>query len=89
MSRLIVPKGRRGDWALNVWIVDMMTIYKKITGKMPRVSEIPTGPKRGTPTGPFVRFLDAAIKPLRAEDTSIRLTSLRERVRELSKHPGR
>jgi hypothetical protein len=85
MSKLSVPKGRRGDREVNVWAADMMEVYKRITGKTPRVSVCPTGPMQGEPTGPLVRFLLAAIEPLRRRDKSIRLTSLRERVRELAK----
>lgn len=85
MSEHTVPKGRRGDRALNIWIADMMGIYKQITGKAPRVSVISTGPNRGKPSGPFVRYLDAAIMPLIAEGETLDLKSLHERVRDLSK----
>jgi hypothetical protein len=61
IGALTVPKGRRGDWALNIWIADMMGIYKQITGKVPRVSVASTGSMRGKSTGPFVRFLEAAM----------------------------
>jgi hypothetical protein len=43
MSKLTVPKGRRGDWALNIWIADMAGIYEQISRKTARVSVIPTG----------------------------------------------
>jgi hypothetical protein len=89
MSGMTVPKGRRADWALNIWIADMMGIYKQIMGKAPRVSVIVSGPNRGKPTGPFVRFLDAASKPLIAEGASLSLKSLRQRVRDLSKDARR
>ena len=85
-SELTVPKGRRGDWALNIWIADMMGIYKQITGKAPRVSVIASGPKRGESTGPFFRFLEAASKPLITEGGPLKLKLLHERVRDLSKH---
>ncbi len=89
MSEITVPKGRHGDRALNIWIADMMGIYKQITGKTPRVSVISTGPKRGKPTGPFVRFLEAASKPLIAEGEPLSLKSLHERVRDISKDAPR
>jgi hypothetical protein len=84
-SELTVPKGRRGDRPLNIWIADMMGIYEQLTGKAARVSIISTGAKRGKPTGPFVRFLEAAVKPLIAEGEPLSLKSLHERVRDLSK----
>jgi hypothetical protein len=89
MSEFTMPKGRRGDWALNIWIADMMGICQQITGKAPRVSVISTGPRRGKPTGLFVRFLEAASKPLIAEGEPLSLKSLHERVRDLSNDAGR
>jgi hypothetical protein len=89
MSELTLPKGRRGDRTLNIWIADMMGICEQITGKASRVSVISTGPKRGKPAGPFVRFLEAAIKPLIAEGEPLSLKSLHERVRDLSKDAAR
>jgi hypothetical protein len=83
ISELIVPKGRRGDIALNVWIADMMSIYKDITGRQARASVIPVGPAQGKPAGPFIRFLLAAIKPLTREGEPLRAESLRERIREI------
>jgi hypothetical protein len=85
ISKLIVPKGRRGDRALNTWIADMMGLYKALTGKPPRVSTISTGQNRGKPTGPFVRFLQAASKPVSANGKPLHLKSLHERVRAISK----
>jgi hypothetical protein len=89
VSELTVPKGRHGEPALNIWIADMMGIYKQIMGKAPRVSVISTGPKRGKPIGPFVRFLEAASKPLITEGEPLSLKSVHERVRELSKDARR
>jgi len=85
MNQLTVPKGRRGDRALNIWIADMMGIYEQITGKAARVSVITSGPNRRKATGPLVRFLEAAIQPLIAEGEPLTLKSLHERVRDLSK----
>jgi hypothetical protein len=83
ISRLTVPKGRRGDRALNIWIADMMGLYQEFTGKVPRVSTITTGPNRGKATGPFVRFLHAASKPLSTNGKTLHLKSLHERVRAI------
>jgi hypothetical protein len=85
ISKLIVPRGRRGDRVLNIWLADMMGLYKALTGKTPRVSTITTGPNRGKATGPFVRFLQAASKPVSANGNPLRLKSLHERVRAISK----
>jgi hypothetical protein len=84
ISKLIVPKGRRGDPAMNIWIGDMMGIYKEITGRPPRVSQIAKGPNRGKAAGPFVRFLEAASCPLIRQGEPLCLNSLRERVRDFS-----
>ncbi len=84
-----LPKGRRGKPALNIWIADMMSIYKKITGKEPRASVVATGPNSGKATGPFIRFLAAASKPLATKDEPISADSLRERVRAISTDAGR
>ena len=89
MSKLIVPKGRRGDRALNIWIADMMGLYRALTGKPPRVSTTTTGPNRGKGTGPFVRFLQAASKPVSANAKPVGLKSLHERVRAISKRGRR
>ena len=67
IGELIVPKGRHGQPAVNNWIAEMMPIYKKITGKDPRASVITAGPRRGKAAGPFIRFLEAASKPLEAD----------------------
>ena len=65
IGELIVPKGHRGDAAVNDWIAAMMSIYKSVTGKDPGTSVNPPGrPDRGKAAGPLTRFLDAASKPL-------------------------
>jgi len=38
IGKLVVPKGHRGQAAVNDWIAAMMSIYKQITGKDPGVS---------------------------------------------------
>ena len=80
IGELIVPKGRHGQPAVNNWIAELMPIYQKITGKDPRASVIATGPRRGKATGPFIRFLEAASKPLEAEGEPLCVESFRERV---------
>ena len=43
----------------------MMTLYEKITGRKARTSiAAPGKPGEGNPTGPLIRFLVAAGKPL-------------------------
>jgi hypothetical protein len=65
IGKLIVPKGHHGEAAVNDWIAAMMSIYKQITGKNPGISVVaPSRPGRGKAAGPFVRFLEAAGKPL-------------------------
>jgi hypothetical protein len=83
IGELTVPKGRHGDPAANYWIAAMMPIYKKITGKDPRASVIAVGPSRGKAAGPFIRFLEAASKPLHAEGEPFGIESLRDRVRAI------
>ena len=83
MGNLTVPKGHRGKTAVNNWIAEMMEIYRKITGAEPvtsvgRVDQ----PNEGIASGPFIRFLQAAGKPLGigySED------ALRSRVRTILK----
>lgn len=60
VGKLTTLDGRRGKPALRAWIAEMMPIYKKLTGKAPRISVN----ARRKPTGPFWRFLKAASKPL-------------------------
>ena len=59
-AKRTTPRGRRGNPALRAWIAEMKPIYKKLTGKNPRISV----DARGKPTGPFWRFLKAASRPL-------------------------
>jgi hypothetical protein len=68
---------------VNIWIADMMPIYKKITGNDPRASVIASGLDRGKAAGPFIRFLEAASKPLEAEGEPLCIESLRDRVRAI------
>ena len=63
----LLPKGHLGDIAMIGWIADMVSLYKRITGKEPRFSVLRPGAARGQPTGPFLRFLQAAGEPLEIE----------------------
>jgi hypothetical protein len=86
LGRLISIKGRRGDYAANVWLVEMMSIFKVLTRKEPRISVVAGGPKRGRPSGPFLRFLEAASGPVEYEGKKpLCLDRVREQVRALSR----
>jgi hypothetical protein len=63
----LLPKGHQGDVAAIGWTADMMSLYKRITGKEPRFSVLRPGSGRGRPTGRFLRFLLAAGEPLEIE----------------------
>jgi hypothetical protein len=60
----LLPKGNHGDMAVIGWIADMMSLYEKITGREARFSVRGPGIRRGQPTGPFLRFVQAAGKSL-------------------------
>jgi hypothetical protein len=65
IGELIVPKGHRGNTAVNDWVAAMMDAYRKITGKEPGTSVGQVGrPNEGIASGPFIRFLQAAGRPL-------------------------
>jgi hypothetical protein len=85
LSRLTSMKGRRGDYAVNVWLAEMMSIYERLTGKPARNSITPIGPNRGKPCGPFFRFLQATSKPVEFEGKALSLNGVRERIRALSR----
>jgi hypothetical protein len=86
LSGLISTKGRRGNYASNVWLAEMMSIYKALARKEPRISVVSSGPKRGQPSGPFLRFLAAASQPVECDGQSpLCLCRVREQVRSLSK----
>ncbi len=80
---LTVPRGNRGDAAVNNWVASMMEIYRKITGSEPATSVgRPDQPNEGIASGPLIRFLEAAGKPVEityAED------AWRSRVRTILK----
>jgi len=65
IGELIVPKGHQGNAPVNNWIAAMMSISKQITGKNPGFSVgAPGRSNEGLVGGPFIRFLEAAGKPL-------------------------
>jgi hypothetical protein len=65
LSGLIVPKGHQGDAPVNNWIAAMLGVYQRITGVKPATSVIGGNqPNEGIPSGPLIRFLQAAGKPL-------------------------
>lgn len=75
-ARLTTVRGRRGNPALRAWIAEMMPIYKKLTGKEPRISVN----ARGEAIGPFWRFLMAASQPLDIDDKEL-ASGVREKTR--------
>jgi hypothetical protein len=78
-----VREGNPGDDAINNWIASMMDLYRKITGKEPATSVGAPGlPNEGIATGPLIRFLEAAAKPLDIESSE---DAWRSRVRTILK----
>jgi hypothetical protein len=59
-ARLNTLRGRRSNAPLRAWVAEMKPIYKKLTGKNPRISVDACG----KPAGPFWRFLKVASLPL-------------------------
>jgi hypothetical protein len=81
IGKLYVPSGHHGNVAVNGWIGHLLRIYIKITGKSAGISvKAPHQPDRGKPTGPLIRFLQAAGQPL-----GVRLSaaSLAGRIKDL------
>jgi hypothetical protein len=83
IGKLYVPKGHQGDVGVNDWIDRMLGIYQKIIGKSRKLGISVKAPHQrdsGKPTGPLIRFLQAAGKPL-----GIRLSaaSLAGRIKDL------
>jgi hypothetical protein len=80
IGKLYVPKGHQGDVAVNDWIVCMLGIYQKITGKSSGISVKASHQRdRGKPTGPLIHFLQAAGEPL---GISLSAASLAGRVKD-------
>lgn len=83
IGRLTVPKGHQGDAPVNNWIAKMMEIYREITGEEPATSVGHVDqPNEGIASGPFIRFLQAAGRPLGLDHSE---DALRSRVRTILK----
>jgi hypothetical protein len=82
VGKLYVPGEHQGDVAVNDWIGCMLGTYQKITGKHKLGISVKSPRQRdsGKPTGPLIRFLQAAGKPV-----GIRLSaaSLAGRIKDL------
>src|SRR5262245_2989063 len=65
IGKLTVREGNPGDDAVNQWIAAMMGVYRALTGTEPATSVgAPGQPNEGIAAGPFIRFLQAAGRPL-------------------------
>ena len=83
IGNLTVPKGHQGKAAVNNWIAGIMEIYRKITDAEPTTSVGGVDqPNDGIASGPFIRFLQAAGKPL---DIIYSEDAWRSRVRTILK----
>jgi hypothetical protein len=79
VGKLTVREGNPGDDEINDWIATMMDLYRRNTGREPATSVGADGRRNESiAQGPFIRFLQAAGKPL-----SMQLfeDALRSRVR--------
>jgi len=83
VGKLTVREGNPGDDAINDWIVAMMGLYQRITGRKPATSvRAPNRSNQGIAAGPLIRFLQAASKPLKIELSE---DAWRSRVRTIFK----
>ena len=83
VGKLTVRSGNTGDDAVNDWIAAMLGIYRTLTGKEPATSVgAPERSNEGTASGPLIRFLQAAGKPLNIEFSE---DAWRSRVRTILK----
>jgi hypothetical protein len=83
IGKLTVREGNPGDDAVNNWIAAMMDLYRRITGKEPATSVgAPLRSNEGIASGPLIRFLEAAGKPLGIEFSE---NAWRRRVRTILK----
>jgi transcriptional regulator with XRE-family HTH domain len=79
LGRLIVPPGHQGNQPLNNWIAEMARIYRDLTGNDPGTSVGSAGrSNEGEAGGPFIRFLQAASRPLGVKQSP---SAWRRRVR--------
>jgi hypothetical protein len=84
VGKLTTFPGHSGDWATYEWIADMMVLYRDLTRRAIATSTDPKSrPKAGKATGPLVRFLAAAGKPLELEMSA---EAWRERVRRIQEN---
>jgi hypothetical protein len=83
IGKLTTRKGNPGDDAINDWIAAMMDLYRRITGRESATSVGSPGRRNaGIAQGPFIRFLQAAGKPL---NMKLFEDALRSRVRTILK----
>ena len=83
VGTLTVCEGNHGDDAINGWIAAMLSIYRVITGNEPATSVgAPERPNEGIASGPLIRFLQAAGKPLKIHFSE---DAWRSRVRTILK----
>jgi hypothetical protein len=81
VGKLIGIKGHQGDAAVNDWIAAAISIYRQITGRNPSLSTVAANRLgRGKATGPLIRFLQAAGKPLGIQSSP---DSLAARVKDI------
>lgn len=81
LSKLVAARGRSEDVSLNEWVAAMIGIYRQVTGRQPSTSIGSSGsPHEGEATGPLIRFLAAAGRPLGIELSS---DAWRKRVRDV------
>ena len=73
--------GRRGDEALNATILVLARAYRSAYEREPGISR-PTNLK-GRAGGPWLRFIQACLRPLGVEEKSLTMGALRERWRTL------
>ena len=68
IGKLTVREGNFGNDAVNDWITAMLGIYRTLTGKEPATSVgAPERSNEGIASGPLIRFLQAAGRPLNIE----------------------
>jgi hypothetical protein len=85
LGKLTVRPGNQGDEPVNNWIAAMMETYREITGSEALTSVGGANqPNEGIASGPFIRFLTAAGKPLEFEVSE---DAWRSRVRTVRRSP--
>ncbi len=85
MGALTTRPGHQGEEPGNNWIAAVMAVYREITGFEAATSVGGPGhPNEGIASGPFIRFLAAAGKPLGIEYSE---DAWRSRVRTIRRSP--